>query len=84
MKFQGPQCSKVHTDYYKPGLLFEHPTNTMPTRVVISRQITLEIVTALGLSITQDVPEVFEGIIRRRLFEAQAENTAIPGGSAWS
>jgi hypothetical protein len=70
--------------YYKSYRLLEHPVNTMPTRVAISRQITLEIMTALGLSITQDVPEVFKGIIRRRLFEEQVETTAILGGSAWS
>jgi hypothetical protein len=46
--------------------LLEHTTNTTPTRVDISRYMPLKIWAIMRLVMTQDVPEVFEGVISGR------------------
>ena len=43
--------------------LLEHSTNTILTRVDISRYMLLKILTAMRMVMTQDVPEVFEGVV---------------------
>ena len=43
--------------------MLEHSTNTILTRVDISRYMLLKILTAMRMVMTQDVPEVFEGVV---------------------
>jgi transposase len=52
--------------------LLEHSTNTILTRVDISRYMLLKILTTMRMVMTQDVPEVFEG-------EVEVDETYVGG-----
>ena len=75
-RYRCSNCRKTFTDPRKrihisrsvllaviQEFLLEHSTNTILSRVNISKYMLLKILTLLRMAMTQDVPQIFEGTV---------------------